>query len=110
MAAATSSSPNPAALRPADPVSAKMHLASMALLVAMFLLRGIALACILPPFEGWDEFSHVAYIDHYASTGHPAILGQTNADPAFVAAALQLPQPRPISFAVNYAPSWHGRR
>ncbi|MBI3845097.1 MAG: DUF2142 domain-containing protein [Planctomycetes bacterium] len=36
------------------------------MLVALFLCRGLLVLCVLPPFEGWDEYQHVAYVDHMA--------------------------------------------
>ena len=47
------------------------------LLVALVLARGLVLLCVLPPFEGWDEYQHVGYVAHVASTGQAAVLGQT---------------------------------
>ena len=34
------------------------------LLVALVVCRGVVLLSILPPFEGWDEYQHVAYVEH----------------------------------------------
>jgi len=47
------------------------------ILVALVLCRGLVLLCVIPPFEGWDEFQHVAYIVHLSETGERPILGET---------------------------------
>ena len=31
----------------------------------------------MPPFEGWDEYQHVAYVVHVSETGRRATLGET---------------------------------
>jgi len=31
-------------------------------LTLLIIARGILLLCVLPPFEGWDEYQHIAYI------------------------------------------------
>jgi len=48
-----------------------------AILVALVLCRGLVLLCVIPPFEGWDEFQHVAYIVHLSETGTRPNLGET---------------------------------
>ena len=47
------------------------------ILVALVLCRGFVLLCVIPPFEGWDEFQHVAYIVHLSESGQRPILGTT---------------------------------
>ena len=32
-------------------------------------VRGVFVLCVLPPFEGWDEFSHIAYVVYLRETG-----------------------------------------
>jgi hypothetical protein len=39
------------------------------LLVAAFLARGPLYLSVFPPFEGWDEYQHLAYIVHLDETG-----------------------------------------
>ncbi|MCI5127512.1 MAG: hypothetical protein D3907_03200 [Candidatus Electrothrix sp. AUS3] len=34
------------------------------LLIALFLLKGVVYLSIMPPFEGWDEYQHLAYISY----------------------------------------------
>lgn len=97
--------PSPRAFAPAA-----LRWRIVALLAALFVLRGVMLACVMPPFEGWDEISHLAYIDHYAHTGKPALYGQTMIDPAFLAAAFRFPQPQAISVATGYRDYWAGQR
>src|SRR5437762_2809040 len=31
-------------------------------------VRGVFVLCVLPPFEGWDEFSHIAYVVYLRET------------------------------------------
>ncbi len=47
------------------------------LLVTLVLCRGLVVVCALPPFEAWDEYQHVAYVQHIAETGRSAILHET---------------------------------
>jgi len=39
------------------------------LLVTAFLARGPLYLSVFPPFEGWDEYQHLAYITHLDETG-----------------------------------------
>jgi hypothetical protein len=39
------------------------------LLIAAFLARGPLYLSVFPPFEGWDEYQHLAYIAHLDETG-----------------------------------------
>jgi hypothetical protein len=48
------------------------------ILTALVFCRGIVLLCILPPFEGWDEYQHVAYVVHLNETGERPWLAQSN--------------------------------
>lgn len=63
------------------------------LLFALVMARGVVLMCVLPPFEGWDEYQHVAYVHHLQETGRAPVAGQAVVSPAFLAEAVQLPQP-----------------
>ena len=81
---------------------------ALALLLALFVCRGVALACALPPGEMWDEFAHLAHVDHWAATGRPAVYGRTVVDPAFLVAMARLPQPPDAGFGQTYAPFWAG--
>lgn len=79
-------------------------------MLAVFVMRGIILACILPPFEGWDEFQHVGYIDHCAHSNDPAIYQETRLDVDFIHAVAAFPLPKdaltePIG-AVGYHAYW----
>jgi len=47
-----------------------------AVLCLLVLVRGIALMCILPPGEAWDEYQHLAYLHHLVDPGRLPILGQ----------------------------------
>ena len=78
------------------------------LLLALFVLRGVVLLCALPPAEMWDEYSHLAHVDHWATTGRPAVYGRTAVDPAFLVASARLPQPSAAGFGRTYAAFWSG--
>ncbi len=85
------------------------------LLVGLFLCRGLVLLCVLPPFEGWDEYQHVGYVVHVGETGRRAVLNETIVPPALITAAVQFPQPKSALEqigrlgAVDYATFWARR-
>jgi hypothetical protein len=82
------------------------------LLLAAFVLRGIMLACVLPPFEMWDEYQHLAYIAVLHDTGHIPILDQTRIPRDFMQAVIQWPLPAtaieefPNASPVDYQKYW----
>lgn len=81
-------------------------------LVLLVLARGVVVACVLPPFEGWDEYQHVAYIVHILETGEDPVLRQTCVPKSLLRAAVQFPQPAAAieqieaAGAVDYATYW----
>ncbi len=85
------------------------------LLVGLVLCRGLVLLCVMPPFEGWDEYQHVGYVVHVAETRRRAVLNETIVPPALVTAAVQFPQPKSALEqigrlgAVDYATFWARR-
>jgi hypothetical protein len=84
------------------------------LLTGLVLARGVAELCIMPPFEDWDEYQHVAYVVHVGETGRRATLGETDVPRSLLSAMLPaFPQPRsaleqmdPRLGAVGYATYW----
>ncbi len=46
------------------------------LLVFLFLVRGVFVLSVLPPFEGWDEYQHLAYIVYLAENDRSPVLHQ----------------------------------
>ncbi len=52
-----------------------------ALLVTLFLVRGLFVLSVLPPYEGWDEYQHIAYIEHLAQTGRAPVLHESQVPP-----------------------------
>ena len=65
------------------------------LLLLVFLVRGVFLLSILPPFEGWDEYQHVAYVAYLVEKGCRPVLGDGNEVPRSLYAGLvQYPHPR----------------
>jgi hypothetical protein len=64
------------------------------LLLAFFFTRGVVLLCVLPPFEGWDEYQHVAYVVHLVETGRDPIPGETHVPESLLRALASFPQSR----------------
>jgi hypothetical protein len=55
---------------PADgPACSRAWWCVAGLLVAAFLARGPLYLSVFPPFEGWDEYQHLAYIAHIDESG-----------------------------------------
>jgi hypothetical protein len=52
-----------------------------ALMVAIFLVRAAFVMSILPPFEGWDEYQHLAYIVFLAENDRAPVLGSKDVVP-----------------------------
>src|SRR5688572_6511006 len=69
-------------------------LLAASLLIA-FLARTPLYLSVFPPFEGWDEHQHLAYIDHLAQTGALPIL-----DNAVVPRSL-----RPLFLSAPHSPA-----
>src|SRR5687767_3807314 len=98
------------------------------LLITAFLARGPLYLCVFPPFEGWDEYQHLAYIAHLDETGtipvfndswvsvalRPMLIGvphsQSGGDQVRQWGALSYPEywnsPAPVSGADRAAPSF----
>lgn len=47
------------------------------LLITAFLARGPLYLCVFPPFEGWDEHQHLAYIAYLDETGSIPVLNES---------------------------------
>ena len=70
------------------------------LLVTAFLARGPLYLSVFPPFEGWDEYQHLAYIVHVDRTRTiPVVHDETRVSPTL----------RPLVVAVPHAP-WVGEQ
>jgi hypothetical protein len=69
------------------------------LLITAFLARGPLYLSVFPPFEGWDEYQHVAYITHLDETGAIPVFDQSR-----VSLAL-----RPLVVAMPHSP-WGGEQ
>src|SRR3954467_1241202 len=84
------------------------------LLVGLVVCRGLVLLCALPPFEGWDEYQHVGYVQHVGETGRAASLGETQVPASLVLAQAEFPQPKNALDqigrfgAVGHAEYWSG--
>src|SRR5947209_1310632 len=64
------------------------------ILLGLVLCRGLVLLCVMPPFEGWDEYQHVAYVLHAWEVGRPPVLGEALVSPALLREVVGFPQPR----------------
>ncbi|MHC5538599.1 hypothetical protein ACYOEI_10285, partial [Singulisphaera rosea] len=83
------------------------------LLVGLVVCRGLVTLCLVPPFEGWDEYQHVGYIVHILETGQPAILGETKVPRSLLEHAIAFPEPKDVADLqlgslgfVSYADYW----
>ena len=65
-----------------------------ALLVVLFLARGLFVLSVLPPYEGWDEYQHIAYIEHLAQTGRAPVLHESQVPPSLHPELARFPHSR----------------
>ncbi|MBK8271170.1 MAG: phospholipid carrier-dependent glycosyltransferase [Planctomycetes bacterium] len=65
----------------------------MALLVALFIVRGLFELSILPPFEGWDEYQHIAFIQFYNENGREPVLGESLVPRSLYPELVRFPHP-----------------
>lgn len=65
-----------------------------ALMIALFLTRGVFLLSVLPPFEGWDEYQHIAYVAHLIEHNSPPVHGEATVPRALYPALVRYPQPK----------------
>lgn len=83
------------------------------LIVGLVALRGLAALCVLPPFEGWDEYQHVVYVERMREgLGRPTP-GEAAVPPALLARVVAWPQPHSVISdalgrfgAVGYGEFW----
>lgn len=73
------------------------------LVVGLVLARGVVGLTQTPPFEGWDEYQHVAYIGYIHETGQRAVLNETLVPPEMIA-AIHRDFPQPESARVQFPP------
>lgn len=84
----------------------------IAALLALMAFRGLGYLCILPPFDAWDEYQHVAYIDALNRDPVPPILGKAKVSKEFIDRLIELPQHKFILLqlgrfgAVDYKTYW----
>ncbi|HWL94544.1 MAG TPA: hypothetical protein VNT79_13550 [Phycisphaerae bacterium] len=48
-----------------------------ALLATLFLARGLFVMSVLPPYEGWDEYQHIAYLEYLVDHKQLPVLGES---------------------------------
>lgn len=65
----------------------------MALLVALFIVRGLFVLSMLPPFEGWDEYQHIAFIQFYNENGREPVLGESLVPRSLYPELVRFPHP-----------------
>jgi hypothetical protein len=83
---------------------------AISVLLALFLIRGFILAAVMPPFEGWDEYQHLGYIDHCAGSNEPAVYPQAMLDASFLRAVARSPRANEVPLmaygAATYSQYW----
>src|SRR5438105_10181252 len=62
-------------------------------IAALILVRGILVLCVLPPFEGWDEFSHISYVVYIKEQKQLPILGSSNTPESMAGMLSSYPHP-----------------
>ncbi len=65
-----------------------------ALMIALFLARAVFLLSVLPPFEGWDEYQHIAYVAHLIEHNSPPVHGEATVPRSLYPALVRYPQPK----------------
>jgi hypothetical protein len=65
----------------------------VALLALLFFARGLVLLSVLPPLEPWDEYQHVAYMQHLVERDSPPVLGVDSVSTRLLRATVAFPQP-----------------
>jgi hypothetical protein len=82
------------------------------MVVGGFLLRGLALACIVPPLEMWDEYQHVGYLQYLIENHRLPIYGESAVPAPVLTQAVRFPMgPSALRQlaghgAVGYRPFW----
>ena len=77
-------------MSPAEITKWKRISLAIALIV---IVRGLFVLCVLPPFEGWDEFSHIAYLVHLRETAELPRLETSNTPASMAPMMKQYPHP-----------------
>ena len=62
------------------------------LLVGLVVCRGLVYLCVLPPFEAWDEYQHVGYVEHVRRTGRTPVLNETTYPASLLPGVIAFPQ------------------
>ena len=66
---------------------------AIGLIWACFLARGAYHSAMFPLWEGWDEWSHFAYLQHFANTGKLPVPGVARPSREIEASMLLVPLP-----------------
>lgn len=101
------------AVRSAGPGPSAFWRWASCLIVGLVLVRGFVVLCVLPPFEGWDEYQHVGYVERMRQGEGRPVLGEAVVPPELMARLVAFPQPHTAladglgqSGAVGYAAFW----
>jgi hypothetical protein len=62
--------------------------------VGLVLWRGLVVLCVMPPFEAWDEYQHVGYIEYLIENRTRPNLGQADVPASLLARLPEFPQPQ----------------
>jgi hypothetical protein len=82
--------------RPPEGAGSRFFRRFRLLLAGLVVCRGLVYLCVMPPFEGWDEYQHVGYVVHVLETGRRAVLHETNVPQSLLAGAVAFPQARGV--------------
>jgi hypothetical protein len=88
---------------PKNGVSARKGL--FLVLISLLCARAIMVLSVIPPFEAWDEYQHVAYIEHILTLHAAPTLNDTSKDlptratipNAVLASVIAFPQPQGVT-------------
>lgn len=64
------------------------------ILLLAFCLKGVVYMSVLPPFEGWDEYQHLAYILHLQDSGERPVLLRDTVSRQFLQDIVPIPVPK----------------
>ena len=86
----------------------------IALVLGLFVARGIMLMCVLPPLEAWDEYQHVGYLQFVQEESSWPILNRAFVPQSVLNGLRDMPQSEAAvsqigaSNATTYASYWRG--
>jgi hypothetical protein len=78
-------------------LSKKYYRIFIILLILFVAGRGIILLCVLPPFEGWDEYQHIAYIQYLIENNKTPVLNESFVPRSLISQVIKYPQPKDMA-------------